>query len=107
MLHALPFTMFGEIAALGFKAKVDCPGCYEHRSIATEHVRDRCFATTRFRRTTIPLTGDMCGCRGSVESLIRTATGNRSITTALIVERTVGATGGSKKGLQSARVYDD
>jgi hypothetical protein len=44
MFHPLPFTTFGEIAALGFKAKVDCPGCYEHRSIdaAAEHVRDRC-----------------------------------------------------------------
>jgi len=69
MLYALPFTTFGEIAALGFKARVYCPGFYEHRPIdlAAEHLRDRCFATTRFRCTKIRYTGDICGCHGSVE----------------------------------------
>ena len=33
MLHALPFTTFGEIAALGLKAAVYCSRCYEHRPI--------------------------------------------------------------------------
>ena len=69
MLRPLPFTTFGEIAALGLKAMVYCPGCYEHRPIDldAEHLRDRCFATTRFRCTKIRYTGDVCGCPGSVE----------------------------------------
>jgi hypothetical protein len=69
MLHPLPFTTFGEVAALSLKAKVYCPRCYEHRPIdqAAEHLRDRCFATTRFRCTKIRYTGDVCGCAGSVE----------------------------------------
>jgi hypothetical protein len=28
MLHALPFTTFGEAAALGLKSHVYCPSCY-------------------------------------------------------------------------------
>jgi 2-haloacid dehalogenase len=32
-LHPLPFTTFGEIAALGLKATVHCSACYEHRPI--------------------------------------------------------------------------
>jgi hypothetical protein len=50
-LYRLPFRAFGEIAALGLKAAVYCSACYEHRPIdpAAEHLRDRCFATTRFR----------------------------------------------------------
>jgi hypothetical protein len=70
MLHPpLPFTTFGEITALGFKATVYCAGCYEHRPIdlATEHLRDRCFGTTRFRCTKIRYTGAVCGCPGSAE----------------------------------------
>ena len=69
MLHPLPFTTFGEIAALAFKASVYCSRCYEHRSIdlAAEHLRDRCFATTRFRCPKIRYTGNVCGCHGSVE----------------------------------------
>ena len=43
-----------------------CPSCYEHRPMA-EHLRGRCFATTRFRCTNIRYTGDVCGCTGSVE----------------------------------------
>ena len=68
MLHPLPFTTFGEIAALGLKATVYCPACYEHRSIdpTAEHLRNRCFATTRFRCTKIRYTGAVCGCLGSV-----------------------------------------
>jgi hypothetical protein len=40
MLHALPFTTIGEIAALRLKATVYCSACYEHRSIdpAAEHI---------------------------------------------------------------------
>jgi hypothetical protein len=68
-LHPLPFTTFGEIAALGLKAMVYCPGCYEHRPIdpTAEHLRDRCFATTRFRCTKIRNTGAVCVSPGSVE----------------------------------------
>ena len=69
MLHALPFTTFGQLAALGLKATVYCSRCYEQRPIdpAAEHLRDRCFATIRFRRTKIRYTGAVCGCPGSVE----------------------------------------
>jgi hypothetical protein len=54
----LPFTTFSEIAALGFRARVYCSGCYDHRAIdpAADHLRDRCFATTRFRCTKIRYT---------------------------------------------------
>jgi hypothetical protein len=67
-LLPLPFTTFGEIAALGLKATVYCSGCYEHRPIepAAENLRDRCFATTRFRCNKIRYTGAVCGCSGSV-----------------------------------------
>ena len=69
MLHALPFTTFGELAAFEFKAKIYCSRCYEHRLVdpTAEHLRDRCFATTRFRCTKIRYTGNVCGCHGSVE----------------------------------------
>ena len=68
-LHPLPFKTFSEIAALGFKARVYCSRCYAHRPIdpAAEHLRDRCFATTRFRCTKIRYAGAVCGCLGSVE----------------------------------------
>jgi len=68
-LLPLPFTTFGEIAALGFKARIYCSRCYAHRPIdpIAEHLRDRCFATTRFRCTKIRYTGTVCGCGGSVE----------------------------------------
>ena len=67
--HPLPFTTFGELEALGLKARVYCSRCYEHRPIdpAADHLRDRCFATTRFRCTKIRYTGNVCGCAGSVE----------------------------------------
>jgi hypothetical protein len=69
MLHALPFTTFGELAAFEFKAKIYCSRCYEHRLVdpTAEHLRDRCFATTRFRCIKIRYTDDVCGCAGSVE----------------------------------------
>jgi hypothetical protein len=68
-LLPLPFTTFGEIAALGLKATVYCSRCYEHRPIdpAAEHLHDRCFSTTRFRCTKIRYTGAACGSPGSVE----------------------------------------
>jgi hypothetical protein len=55
-LLPLPFTTFGAIAALDLKATVYCSRCYQHRPInpAAEHLRDRCFATTRFRVTCEP-----------------------------------------------------
>ena len=68
-LHPLPFTTFGELEALGLKASVYCSRCYEHRPIdpAADHLRDRCFATTRFKCSKVRYTGDVCGCIGSVE----------------------------------------
>ena len=67
-LLPLPFTTFGEIAALDLKATVYCPRCFQHRPIdpAAEQLRDRCFATTRFRCCEVRYTGDVCGCLGSV-----------------------------------------
>ena len=67
-LVPLPFTTFGEIGTLDLSATVYCSRCYEQRPIETtaEHLRDRCFATTRFRCTKIRYTGDVCGCPGSV-----------------------------------------
>jgi hypothetical protein len=67
-LLPLPFTTFGELAALWLKAAVYCSRCYEHRPVEStaEHLRDRCFATTRFRCTKIRYTGNVCGCSGSV-----------------------------------------
>ena len=69
MLRPLPFMTFGEIAALGYRATVYCSRCYEHRPIeaSADHLRDRCFATTRFRCTKIRYTGAVCGSSGSVE----------------------------------------
>jgi hypothetical protein len=69
MLHPLPFTTFGEIAAFGLKATVYCPGCYDQRPIDAnaDRLRYRCFATARFKCTKIRYTGKVCGCLGSVE----------------------------------------
>jgi hypothetical protein len=66
-LLPLPFTTFGEIAALDLKATVYCSRCFQHRPIdpAAEHLRDRCLATTRFRCCEIRYTGGVCGCLGS------------------------------------------
>ena len=60
-LLSLPFTAFGELSALGLEATVYCPCCYEHRSIdpTADHLRDRCFATTRFRCIKIRHTGNV------------------------------------------------
>jgi hypothetical protein len=68
MLHSLPFTTFGEIGTLDLKATVYCSRCYEQRPVdpTAAHLRDRRFATTRFRCTKIRYTGDVCGCPGSV-----------------------------------------
>jgi hypothetical protein len=67
-LLPLPFTTFGEIGTLCLKATVYCSRCFQHRPIdpAAEHLRDRCFATTRFRCCEVRYTGDVCGCLGSV-----------------------------------------
>jgi hypothetical protein len=68
MLHALPFTTFGEAAALGFEAHVYCPRCYATRQVdpAGEQLRGRCFAGTRFRCASVRWTGAVCGGPGSV-----------------------------------------
>ena len=48
-LVPLPFTTFGELAAIDLKATVYCSRCYEHPAlIQLPTLRDRCFATTRF-----------------------------------------------------------
>jgi hypothetical protein len=69
MLHPLPFTTFGEMAALSLEAAVYCSRCYETRRIdhASEILRDRYFATARFRCTKVRYTGEVCGGPGSVE----------------------------------------
>jgi hypothetical protein len=48
MLHALPFTTFGEAAALGLEAQVYCPSCYTTRQVdPTAHrLRHCCFAVS-------------------------------------------------------------
>jgi hypothetical protein len=53
MLHALPFTTFGEIAALGLGVEIHCPSCRRVTKIdpADEALRDRPFAVTKFRCT--------------------------------------------------------
>jgi hypothetical protein len=68
-LHSLPFTTFGEIAALSLEAAIYCSRCYEMRRIdpASEILRDRCFATATFRCTKVRYTGEACGSAGSVE----------------------------------------
>ena len=61
-LYPLPFTTFGESASLDLKATVYCSRCFQHRPIDpdAEHLRDRCFATTRFRCCEARYTGDVC-----------------------------------------------
>jgi hypothetical protein len=51
MLHALPFTTFDELAALGLEVEIRCPSCYRVTKIdpADERLRDRPFTVTRFR----------------------------------------------------------
>jgi hypothetical protein len=68
MLHALPFTTFGEAAALGLEAHVYCPTCYRTRQLdsTADYLRDRCFAGTRFRCIKVRWTGETCGGPGSV-----------------------------------------
>jgi hypothetical protein len=68
MLHALPFTTFGEAAALGLKAHVYCPSCYTTRQMdpMADRLRDRVFAGIRFRCTNVRGTGETCSGPGSV-----------------------------------------
>jgi hypothetical protein len=68
MLRALPFTTFGEAAALGLEAHVCCPTCYTTRQVdpTADRLRDLCFARTRFRCTNVRWTGETCGGPGSV-----------------------------------------
>jgi hypothetical protein len=65
-LLPLPLTTFGELAALEFRAEIYGSHCYEHRLIdpTAEHLRDRCFATTRFRCTKIRYAADVFPRRG-------------------------------------------
>ena len=50
-LHPLPFTTFGEIAALGLEAKVHCASCYRQTKVdmADRRLNDRIFAAVPFR----------------------------------------------------------
>jgi hypothetical protein len=68
MLHALPFTTFGEAAALGLDADVYCPSCFRACRLDSkaDRLRDRCFAGTRFRCTNVRWSGVICGGPGSV-----------------------------------------
>jgi hypothetical protein len=51
MLHPLPFTTFGEIAALGLEAEVHCSSCYRQTKVdlADRRLHDRVFAAAPFR----------------------------------------------------------
>jgi hypothetical protein len=68
MLRALPFTTFGGAAALGLEAHVYCPRCFRSCQVdaAADRLRDRCFATARFRCTNVRWTGETCGGPGTV-----------------------------------------
>jgi hypothetical protein len=68
MLHAFPFATFREAAALGLEAYVYCPTCYRTSQLdpTANHLRDRCFASARFRCTNIRWNGETCGGPGSV-----------------------------------------
>jgi hypothetical protein len=61
VLRPLPFTTFSEIAALQLEAHVYCSRCYPLRRIdpSASHVRDRCFAGTRFRCRRCDTTGQL------------------------------------------------
>ena len=50
-LHPLPFTTFGEIAALGLEAEVQCSSCYRQTKVdpADRRLNDRVFAAAPFR----------------------------------------------------------
>jgi len=50
-LHPLPFTTFGEIAALGLEAEVHCSSCYRQTKVdpADRGLSDRVFAAAPFR----------------------------------------------------------
>jgi hypothetical protein len=50
-LHRLPFTTFGEIAALGLEAEVHCSSCYRQTRVdlANRRLNDRVFAAAPFR----------------------------------------------------------
>ena len=49
MLYPLPFTTFGEIAALGLEAEVHCSSCYRQTKVdlADGRLSDRVFAAAR------------------------------------------------------------
>ena len=50
-LHRLPFTTFGEIAALGLEIEVHCSSCYRQTKVdpADRRLNDRVFAAAPFR----------------------------------------------------------
>ena len=68
MLRALPFTTFGEAAALGLEAHVYCPSCYTTRQLdpMADNLRGRSFAGARFRCTNVRWTGNTCGGQGTL-----------------------------------------
>jgi hypothetical protein len=49
MLYPLPFTTFGEIAALGLEAEVHCSSCYRQTKVADRRLTDRVFAAAPLR----------------------------------------------------------
>src|SRR5258708_20255128 len=72
-LHRLPFTTFGEIAALGFEIEVHCSSCYRQTKVdpANRRLNDRVFAAAPFRCGSMRDRGfaaplQPCGAPGSV-----------------------------------------
>ena len=68
ILHPLPFTTFGEIAALGLEVHVSCSRCYEPRRIAfaDDRLLARPFAGTRFCCAKTRRNGETGGGLGTV-----------------------------------------
>jgi hypothetical protein len=68
MLHALPFTTFGEVARLGLEVHVSCSRCHDPRRIALDDNRllTRPFAGTRFICAKAGWNGETCGGLGCV-----------------------------------------
>jgi hypothetical protein len=63
MLHPLPFTTFGEIAALGLVVRVSCSRCHSPRCIdlSASELQGRPFAGARFRCAHVMWDGRVCG----------------------------------------------
>jgi hypothetical protein len=66
VLHALPFSTFGEIAALGLEVHVWCMRCKSTRRVdITPAMHARHFAGARFRCERVMWDGQVCGSFGA------------------------------------------